>query len=223
MGKLIVIEGLDGSGKGTQCALLCEYLSRKAKGEVVSIDFPRYERESSALVRGYLAGDFGKEPDDVNCYAASSFYAADRYISYITEWREKYEAGAIFVCDRYTTSNAVFQTPKLEQGEWNSYLEWLYDFEYAKLGIPKPDAVIFLDISERSAAQLLKKRYDGDSAKMDIHESDRSYQRRCIEAARWCAKQGGWHVVSCDGEGEIRTVGDIAREINRIVDGANIW
>lgn len=199
-GKLIVIEGLDGSGKATQSRLLLQRLEGLLP-DVRTISFPRYDSESSALVRGYLAGNFGQSPDSVNCYAASSFYAADRYISYKNEWGGNYNNGAVYVCDRYTTSNAVFQTPKLPKSEWKKYLDWLYDFEYNRMGIPSPDAVIYLDMPVAASERLMNGRYQGDQSKKDIHERDRDFQLRCREAAEFCAKHGKWIRINCaDGD-----------------------
>ena len=207
-----MIDGLDGSGKATQTQLLAEALLKRGTA-AEKLSFPRYEKEGSALVRAYLAGKFGAHPDDVNCYAASSFYAADRYISFITEWREGYSAGGLYLSDRYTTSNAIFQTPKLSRGEWDGYIEWLEDYEYVKLGIPKPDLVVFLDMSAECSASLMEKRYGGDESRKDIHERDMGYQRRCREAALWCAAKCGWLTIPCDREGKPRAVGDISAEI----------
>ena len=142
-GRLIVIEGLDGSGKATQTAILCEKL-RNMGLEADNYSFPDYESESSLLVRMYLDGKFGDDPNSVNPYTASCFFACDRYASYKTKWMEDYQNGHIIICDRYTTSNAVHQCSKLPEGEWDSFIEWLYDFEYKKIGIPEPDCVVYL-------------------------------------------------------------------------------
>ena len=140
-GKLIVLEGLDGSGKATQAKLLAAHL--KGQGfSVREITFPNYESDSSALVKMYLAGQFGQHPDDVNAYAASSFYAVDRYASYKKDWGSFYENGGIIIADRYTTSNAVHQCSKLPPEQWESFLGWLFDFEFHLLGLPAPDEVI---------------------------------------------------------------------------------
>ena len=212
-GRLVVIEGLDGCGKATQTRLLTEKL-KECLPDVRTVSFPRYDSESSALVRAYLAGHFGSDPDAVNCYAASSFYSADRYLSYLADWGSWYQAGAVLVCDRSTTSNAVFQTPKLPASEWERYLDWLYDFEYVRLGLPKPDAVILLDLSVSTAEHMMDGRYGGDSEKRDIHERDRGYQQRCREAALYCAAHGGWQVVGCtDAAGTLRPAEAIGADI----------
>ena len=114
-GKLIVMEGLDGSGKATQTGLLCQYLESRGR-RVRHIEFPDYREPSSALVKMYLNKEFGSNPGDVNAYAASSFYAVDRYASFLRFWRKDYLSGATIVADRYTTSNAVYQMVKKRPG-----------------------------------------------------------------------------------------------------------
>ncbi len=192
-GKLIVLEGLDGSGKSTQIELLRERLS----GEVRYVKFPAYESESSALVRMYLGGEFGSKPNDVNAYAASAFYAVDRYASFKTDWGKAYLNGATVVCDRYATSNAVHQASKLNGEDRDKYLDWLYDFEFSKLGIPKPDAVVFLDMPIEVSQKLMTGRYSGDEGKKDIHERDTAYLEHCRQAALYAAERLGWSVIRC--------------------------
>ena len=141
MGKIIVIDGLDGSGKATQAGLLSERL-KNSGFEVRQVSFPDYESPASGALRMYLSGDFGKEPDSVNPYAASTFFAVDRFASFAKDWKEFYSGGGIIICDRYTTSNAVHQCSKLPENEWDGFLEWLFGFEYSLMGIPAPDCVI---------------------------------------------------------------------------------
>ena len=216
MGKLIVIEGLDGCGKSTQLELLPEALKKKGI-ECKSVSFPDYESNSSALVKMYLNGDFGKQPGDVNGYAASVFYAADRYASYKQKWGSYYENGGIIVSGRYTTSNAVHQCSKLPESEWEDFLQWLYDFEYKKIGIPKPDLVIFLDMPVDVSQKLLSGRYNGDSDKKDIHERDTDYLDRCRKAAKFTADFSGWETVCCAEGDEPRTIDAIAQDILNLV------
>ena len=216
-GKLIAIEGLDGSGKATQTQLLYEALAEKVR-EIKMLSFPCYEEESSALVKMYLAGELGSSPKDVNCYAASMFFAADRYASYKKNWQKEYNMGYVFVADRYTTSNAVYQTSKLHRKEWDKYLDWLCDFEYNLLGIPEPDTVIYLDMPPELSSDLMSKRYTGDETKKDIHEKDIEFQQKSREAALYCATKQNWRVVKCAKDGEVRYVNDIAREIMAIVE-----
>lgn len=212
MGKLVVIEGLDGSGKSTQLDLLYENL-KKHGIECRTVSFPDYDNPSSTLVKMYLNGNFGTNPNDVNAYAASVFYTVDRYASYKAKWGEYYENGGTVVSGRYTTSNAVHQASKLSEDKWEDFLSWLYDFEYNKIGIPKPDKVIFLDMPVEVSQELLTKRYEGDNSKKDIHESDTEYLDRCRKAAVFTAKYSGWEIIPCADYGEARSIEDIANDV----------
>ena len=216
MGKLIIFEGLDGSGKGTQTNLLCQAL--RARGaDLRQITFPDYESDSSALVRMYLSGRFGQRPDDVNAYAASTFYAVDRFASYKTDWGEFYRTGGLVVSDRYTTSNAVHQCSKLPPMHWDGFLDWLFDFEYKKMGIPAPDAVVYLSVDVEVSQGLLAARYHCDAAKMDIQEKDTEYLARSRAAAEYCAHKLGWRRIDCtreeNGKKIMRTPEDIHAEV----------
>ena len=173
-GKLIVIEGLDGSGKATQTSLLYKYLKEK-NSKTITVSFPDYNQPSSTLVKMYLNSEFGKDPDIVNAYAAASFYSIDRYASFLKFWKEKYENGFTIIADRYTTSNAIYQMSKLHSEHWDEYLNWLYDYEYNKLLLPKPDLVIYLDMPIEVSQELMSIRYEGNEEKKDIHESNISF------------------------------------------------
>jgi len=215
-GRLIVIEGLDGSGKGTQAVRL--YQTLEAQGcKVRKVSFPDYESNSSALIKMYLAGEFGSDPNAVNAYAASSFFAVDRFASYKKDWGKFYEDGGIIISDRYTTSNAVHQCSKLPEEEWDAFLQWLFDFEYRLMGIPAPDNVIYLQVDPAVSQKLMTGRYHGDESKKDIHEKDRAYLDRSRLAAEYCAKKLGWQTVHCVCGGQMRTIEDIGREILEIV------
>lgn len=212
MGKLIVIEGLDGSGKATQAKLLCDELEKLGK-KVKKISFPVYDSDSSALVKMYLSGRFGSHPQDVNAYAASSFYAVDRFASYKTDWGKLYDEGRVIVADRYTTSNGVHQCSKLDRDEWENYLDWLYDFEYNKMGIPAPDMVVYLDMSPRVSQKLMTSRYQGDESKKDIHEKDTEYLKKSRLAAKFCADRDRWTVIRCDDGENPYKIEDIAKSV----------
>ena len=216
MGKLVVIEGLDGSGKSTQLDLLFKNLNEKGI-DSKSVSFPDYDSPSSTLVKMYLKGDFGKDPGDVNAFAASVFYAVDRYASFKSNWGKYYNDGGTVVSGRYTTSNAVHQASKLPESEWESFLSWLYDFEYNKIGIPKPDKVIFLDMPIEVSQKLLSKRYSGDESKKDIHESNTEYLDRCRKAAVFTAKYSGWEIIPCAENGQPRSIEDIADDVLKSV------
>lgn len=215
-GKLIVVEGLDGSGKATQTKLLVEALAAQGK-QVRRVTFPDYESDSSALVKMYLAGEFGTDPNAVNAYAASSFYAVDRYASFKKDWGAFYENGGIIVADRYTTSNAIHQCSKLPEEEWDTFLKWLFEHEYEYLGIPAPDRVIYLQVDPAVSQKLMSGRYHGDESKKDIHESNMDHLMRARVAAGYCADRLGWDKVCCDRDGEMRTIEDIHAEIVSLV------
>ncbi len=216
MGKLIVIEGTDGSGKSTQFRLLSDRLE-KDNVAFKHIVFPRYDQESSALIRMYLGGSFGKNPSDVNAYAASSFYAVDRYTSYKMDWGKWYEDGGVVLSDRYTTSNAVHQASKEAPEKQADFLKWLYDFEYDKLGLPRPDLTIYLDVPTDFTERLLRHREQDTNTKADIHEKDMAYLATCRQTGRMAAQYYGWTVIQCVKDGAMRTIEDIHEEIYRHV------
>lgn len=198
-GKLIVIDGLDGSGKSTQADIISSLLiSRGLK--VKSISFPDYSHPSSALVKMYLNGDFSKNAADVNAYAASSFYAVDRYSSFKLFWEKEYNDGFIIIASRYTTSNAIHQMEKLPQDKWDEFLFWLDDYEYNKLLLPKPDMTIFLDMPIEVSQKLMTGRYNGDESKKDIHESNIDYLISCRKSALYAADKQNWKVIECSRE-----------------------
>ena len=212
MGKLIVIEGTDGSGKSTQFRLMSQRLEEDGVS-FKHIVFPRYKEESSALIRMYLGGQFGTNPKDVNAYAASSFYAVDRYASYKMDWGQWYEEGGVVLSDRYTTSNAVHQASK-EQGEnRQAFLKWLYDFEYDKLGLPRPDLTIYLDVPTDFTEKMLRGREAATNTSADIHEKDMTYLATCRESGREAARFYGWTVIQCVKDGQMRSIEDIHNEI----------
>ena len=219
-GKLIVIEGLDGSGKATQTRRLAAALQQSGR-MLREISFPNYESDSSALVRMYLGGAFGSEPGDVNAWAASLFYAADRYAGMKQDWGAFYRDGGVLIADRYTTSNAVHQCCKLPRAEWDAFLQWLFDLEYRKLELPKPDLVIYLRLPVEVSESLMAERYHGDERKKDIHERDDGYLRSAHEAADYCAETLGWRTVECAENGKLRNIDDIGDEILRTVN--TLW
>lgn len=216
MGKLIVIEGTDGSGKSTQFRRLTEHLSADAQA-FKTLVFPRYAEPSSALIRMYLGGEFGTKPTDVNAYAASAFYAVDRYASYKQDWGKWYEDGGLIVSDRYTTSNAVHQASKEEGEDRDKFLGWLYEFEYDKLGLPRPDLIIYLDVPTDFTEKLLRSREASTNTHADIHEQDMAYLATCRRAGRAAAEFYGWTVISCVKDGQMRSIEDIHEEIYRHV------
>lgn len=212
MGKLIVLEGLDGSGKSTQLLKLEENLKAE-KVDIRTVSFPEYSEPSCEPVKMYLSGKFGSNPEDVSAYTASLFFAIDRYASFKLHWGEYYNNGGTVLSGRYTTSNCIHQMSKLPEEEWETFLDWLYDLEYQKVKIPSPDVVFFLDMPLEVSNKLLSTRYEGDESKRDIHESNAEYLKMCRKAAYFAAEKLGWKVVNCAKNGEPRTIDDIANEI----------
>ena len=211
-GKLIVLEGTDGSGKATQARLLAQHLAREGRA-FREIDFPRYGNPFAEPAKLYLDGALGAHAGDVNAYAASVLYAVDRFASYKEDWGGAYEAGELILANRYTTSNAVHQASKLPAGEREAYLRWLFDLEYHRMGLPAPDLVIYLDLPTELSEAMLRKRQQATGTHADIHEQDEDYLRACRDNARSIARQLGWTVVRCDRDGAVRPPEDIHREI----------
>lgn len=216
-GKLIVIEGTDGSGKSTQFRRLCARLEQDGR-PFRRLVFPQYSEPSSALIRMYLGGEFGAKPADVNAYAASAFYAVDRYASWKKDWGPWYGGGGLVLSDRYTTSNAVHQACKLAESQWDDFFRWLSDFEYGKLGLPEPDLVVYLDMPTGQAVENLRSREEATHTKADIHEVDPDYLALCGRAARKASALCGWHSVDCvNPAGRLRSIDDIHAELWSIV------
>ena len=216
-GKLIVLEGTDGSGKATQAGLLLKSLA--ARGiSCREIDFPRYGNPFAEPANLYLHGALGGKPGDVNACAASIMFAVDRFASYKEDWGGFYESGGVVVANRYTTSNAVHQASKLSEGERRDFLTWLFDLEYCRLGLPEPDLVLYLDMPTEAAGLLLRRREAETHTAADIHERDGDYLRRCRACAGEIARVQGWAVVNCGGGGAPRTPEEIHREVASIVN-----
>ena len=210
--RLIVIDGLDGSGKQTQTERLTAALTERGYS-VKHISFPDYNQPSSALVKMYLGGEFGKEPGDVNAYAASSFYAVDRFASYKKFWKDDYEAGAVILADRYVSSNAIYQMTKLPKEEWEAYLNWLEEYEFGRLQLPRPDCILYLDMPPEVSQKLMALRYHGDESKKDIHESHVEFLKQCRETAFYTAQRQNWNVIACARENAPRSIEEISEEV----------
>ena len=216
MGKLIVFEGTDGTGKSTQFALL----TKRLQSENIPfrrLQFPQYLEPSSALIRMYLNGEFGDDPNSVNAYAASTFYAVDRYASYQRVWKDDYAAGGLILSDRYTTSNAVHQGGKLEGAAREEFFSWLYDLEFCRMGLPKPDLVLYLDMPTEITEKMMRQREAATGTHADIHEQDETYLKNCRAAAREIVKDCGWTVIRCARDDAPRTVEDIHNEVYKTV------
>ena len=217
-GKLITIEAGDGSGKATQTKALYDRLLAEGY-QVLKVEYPDYQSESSALVRMYLGGEFGQQAENVSAYGASAFFAVDRYASYLLKWRQAYESGWIILADRYTTSNMVHQAVKLkDSAEREEFLSWLWDFEFGRLQLPVPDRVIYLDMPPEISDRLINSRAAKDSSRQkDIHEKDTSYLHHCHRAYNEVAEKYGWVKISCVQQGNLRTVQDIHEDVYQAV------
>lgn len=216
MAKLIIIEGLDGSGKSTQTAMLEAYFMANSVN-YRKIKLPDYDSPSSTLVKMYLSGAFGKNADSVNAYAAGAFYAVDRFVSFKLDWEKDYRERAVILADRYATSNSIYQMEKLDESRWDEYLDWSADFEYNKIGIPKPDLVIYLDMPVDVSQRLMTARYNGDEGKKDVHEADTAFLNRCRKSALYTAKKQGWAVIPCSDGINPLPVEEIHNEIIKYV------
>lgn len=219
-GTLYVIEGVDGSGKATQTELLYQALLAQGKN-VRKVSFPDYDSPSSSLIKMYLNGEFGTDPQSVNAFATSVFFAVDRFASFRKDWQQFYEDGGIIIADRYVTSNLVHQAGKIaDTDEKERYIAWLSDLEYNIFGLPKPDCVIFLDMPPAYSLRLRQQRGElkqGLSA--DIHEADQQYLQQTYDNAIGIAKHQNWHTISCVADGEIRAIDDIHQEILQTICG----
>ena len=215
-GKLIVLEGIDGSGKSAQYRRLCARME-KDKIAYNHIVFPRYDKDSSALIRLYLGGAFGAKPGDVNPYAASTFYAVDRFASYRDDWGELYENGGLILSDRYTTSNAVHQGSKLPDDELPDFFIWLADLEYNKMGLPEPDLVIYLDVDIETSLRRMRSREMRNHSKADIHEQDTAYLERCLHTADMACRHYGWCRIPFMKDGREREADEKNAEIYGII------
>ncbi len=212
MGKLIVFDGLDGSGKETQSKILEESLKKKDL-KVKRVEYPNYGSLSSSLVRLYLDGFIDEDPFCVNAYATSSFYASDHHITFVKEWNKEYENDYIIIADRYVSSNIIHQMAKLEKREWDSFLSWLYDYEFKKLNLPKEDILIYLDVDIKISSKLIEKR----NSKKDIHEKNLFYLEKCRDAAFFAAKKLNWKIVRCCENGKMVKKEEIAKKVNDLV------
>ena len=197
MGQFIVIDGLDGSGKETQSNLLADRLKSLGK-KVKLLSYPRYGTPGAVPVELYLNGGLGGRPEDTNAYAASAFFGIDRYLSYRTEWYDRLnDPDSVVIANRYTSANAVHQMTKLPQSEWDAFLEWLWDFEFEKLAIPRPDCVIYLEMLPELSHRLIQSRSDLTGAKQDIHEKSPDHLEKAYRAAMYASEKLGWKRIRC--------------------------
>ena len=213
MSFFVAIDGLDGSGKHTQTTLLCDWL-REQGAEVRALSFPCYGEKSAIPAEMYLRGELGGKPEDTNAYAASVLFSVDRYLSYRTDWKRAADrTDTVIVSDRYSTANAVHQLSKMPKEEWESFLSWLWDFEFVKLGLPKPDLVLYLEMPPAVSRKLIRSRSEETGRKQDLHELDFSHLEKSYEAALYAADALGWDTVHCAEGGEPRSISSIQEEI----------
>ena len=216
MGKLVVFEGIDGSGKSTQIDMICSRFSDECRS-YKRLRFPRYDEPSSTLIRMYLGGEFGDNPDAVNAYAASSFFAVDRFASFIQNWHCDYEDGAFILTDRYTTSNAIHQGAKLPPEQRESFFEWLYEYEFALMGLPAPDLVLYIDIEAKDVMKRLQRRQSETGTSGDIHERDLTFLDLCARSGKQAADYYGWQKIACFAENRERTEDEIHKDIYNLI------
>ena len=212
MGTLIVIDGLDGSGKNTQSKVLFQRLTKEGK-KVRLVSFPDYESPACSPVKMYLDGKFGTDPEAVNSFAASTFFAVDRFASFRLDWKKDYDEGAIIIANRYTTANAIHQLTKLPESEHETFLSWLYDFEFVKLGLPVPDLTLLLKVPVEKSLELIDTRGE----KKDIHENA-EHLKKAAKSAETCANKWGWKSLSCVNEkGEMLSIEEIGEKVYDMV------
>lgn len=218
MGRFIVIDGLDGSGKGTQSKILAEQLEKEGK-KTVLLDFPMYQNKSSEFVRMYLGGEFGSRPEETNAYAASSFFAMDRYVSFRTDWGTAIaDKDTVVIANRYTSANAVHQLSKLPREEWDKFLSWLWDYEFEKIGIPVPDTVIYLEMTPDISKRLVNKRSESTGQKKDIHELDAKHLENSYAAALYATEKLGWKRIRCYEGSEPLSIEEIAKKVREAAE-----
>ncbi len=216
MGGLIVFEGIDGSGKSTQFKHICRRLEEEGV-RFTKLNFPQYDEPSSALIKMYLGGEFGENPQDVNPYASSTFFAVDRFASFMKVWRNEYESGGLILTDRYTTSNALHQGAKLPEHKRADFFKWLYTFEFGLMELPEPDIVLYMDIPAEAALARLKKREAETGSDGDIHERDEKYLKECRKCGISAADFYGWHKIQCLSGKDERSEQEVHEEIYTIL------
>lgn len=215
MGKLFVIDGTDGSGKQTQFEELRKHLDRDGI-DYKKVSFPNYDSPSSSLVKMYLSGEFGEHAKEISPYIASTFYAADRYATYTTQYKNYYENGGIILADRYTTSNMVHQAGKINDDKGKEeFLNWLWNFEFKLYGLPVPNEVFFLKMPPEKSFELMANRRNKftHETKKDIHERDKQHIIDSFNSACYVAEKYNWYIINCIRENKIRTIEDIHNEI----------
>ena len=216
-GKLIVIEGsCDGIGKTTQYNLLIENL-KKDNIEVVSHHFPSYNTNESNGVERYLNREFGNI-NELSPYFINSLYAHDRAVTWYSYLKNEYENGKVILLDRYTTSSLIYQSALIENlSERKKFIDYVIDFEYNKIGIKKPDAVIFLNADFDLVTKLRNERQNNDGIKNDIHESNLEFMKKVYENAIFISNYLKWNIINCEENNNFKSIDDIQNEIYKLV------
>lgn len=215
-GKLIVVEGAcDGIGKSTQFSLLKEALEKDEI--VVNHHFPTYAESQGSFATNYLNGDYGL-PSELSPYFINNLYALDRSITWQTKLKKNYEEGNTILLDRYTTSSLIYQSCLIDDSEEKrKFIDWVNDYEYNKLGIPKPDLVIFLTASFDTIMDLKSKRKDNEGIANDIHERDIDFMKKVYDNALFVAYYLNWDIINCDKDGKMRSIEDIHSDVLKLV------
>ncbi len=216
-GKLIVIEGAcDGIGKTSQYNLLKKYLEDKGYN-VCSHHFPTYDSKQGKLTEYYLNGDFGN-PKDLSPYLVNSIYAVDRAITWNNKLKDAYDNENIILLDRYTTSSLIYQSALFEsRNDKKAFIDYVMDYEYNKLGIKKPDKVIFLTADFDVVSNMRNKRESNDGIKNDVYERDNKLMKKIYDNAMFVSDYLGFDIVKCDLNGSLRSIEDIQYEIRNII------
>ena len=213
MGKIIVVESnTDGAGKQTQTEEIYKYLREKGE-KVVKFSFPNYNSDSSYFVKKYLNGEFGDDAKNINAYIASTFFAVDRYLTYIKEIKKYYDEDYYILMDRYVTSNIIYQAAKMEnKNKIDEFINWNKELEYNKYNLPKPDYVIFLYMDLKESEKLRKNRKAKLEGK-DIHEQNDEYLKKVSDNSLYICETEKWTKIECVKKGRLKDILEIKEEI----------
>ena len=217
IGKIIVIEGAcDGMGKTTQFELLRKRLADEGR-ELVRHHLPSYGTFHGEPVVRYLEGELG-EPAYLSPYMINSLYAVDRAIVWNKHLREQWQQGKVILLDRYTTSSLIYQSALITDiEEKKAFIDYVCEFEYEKLGIGKPDDVIFLHAPFDLVTEMRNARRNNEGVNNDIHERDIEFMKRVYDSAMFVADHLGWSQVKCNDDNKMRSIADIHNDVYELV------